>query len=41
MSLYVDGKKIGEVVPGSVRIRLVQDDPQLAADKWDSVEVKK
>ena len=23
MSLYVDGKKIGEVVPGSVRIRLV------------------
>lgn len=23
MTLYVDGKKIGEVVPGSVRIRLV------------------
>lgn len=36
MTLYVDGKKLGEVVPGSVRITLVgglRDGEELIEDK--------
>lgn len=43
MTLYVDGKKIGEVVPGSVRIRLVggsRDGEELIEGKDFMVDCK-